>query len=263
MRSFLTGLQFLTRLHIVRLDNPSMEDFTNSVKFFPLIGAVLGLIYAAAAFILFEFTAEFDLNMPVHFGSAILLAIMLYMTGGLFCDGFMDTMDGLLSGRERERMLEIMKDSRVGASGAMAFVVLSLWYFAALMDLGDEDLYAMLFCLPIISRFMVVYVITKFPYARKEGMGKAFSEVGGGAFWFALVTTLILLLAGGTLAYFAFFAAWIFSYVFASYATKKLGGVTGDVYGAVAMMAGATALLTMILLGSSEAAIELSDLPLL
>ena len=83
------------------------KDFADSVRYFPLIGLVLGIIYAAFAALLLSFLPQNGILLPHHVVAAILLILPILLTGGLHCDGFMDTMDGLFSGRSRERMLEI------------------------------------------------------------------------------------------------------------------------------------------------------------
>ena len=115
-----------------------MEDFGRSVKFFPLVGAVLGGIYALAAALLVIWLPQMGCQVPHHLAMAVLLLLPVCLTGGLHTDGFMDTMDGILSGRSRERMLEIMKDSRTGSMGVTAFVLLLLLEWAILLDMDAQ-----------------------------------------------------------------------------------------------------------------------------
>ena len=171
MRAFLIGLQFLTRISISRQEVWTEEDFGRSVRYFPLVGAVLGMIYATAAYGLFQFPHRFGVYIPYEFASAILLAMPVLLTGAIHCDGFMDTVDGIFSGRSRERMLEIMKDSRTGSFGVVAFVLLMLIQWSALMDIGYQELPVAVFVMPIIGRLMMSTAITLFPYARPDGMG--------------------------------------------------------------------------------------------
>ena len=176
MRAFLIGLQFLTRISISRQEVWTEEDFGRSVRYFPLVGAVLGMFYATAAYGLFQFPHRFGVYIPYEFASAILLAMPVLLTGAIHCDGFMDTVDGIFSGRSRERMLEIMKDSRTGSFGVVAFVLLMLIQWSALMDIGYQELPVAVFVMPIIGRLMMSTAITLFPYARPDGMGKAFAQ---------------------------------------------------------------------------------------
>lgn len=238
MRSFFIGLQFLTRISLVKQVEWTEEDFGESVRWFPLIGAVLGLCYAGVAGLLFFLLPMQCIVVPQHVCAAMLLVLTVLLTGGIFCDGFMDSMDGIFSGRSREKMLEIMKDSRVGANGVMAFVSLMLLEWSLFLDMDRLQLLIAVFIMPIISRMMVVMAITCFPYARPNGMGKAFATYAGKeALLIAMVSTIFLVFPLGRLAVFAFFIAACFAWCFCRYVTKLLGGLTGDIYGATAMLA--------------------------
>ena len=272
MRAFFIGLQFLTRISIVEQKDWCEKDFADSVRYFPLIGLVLGIIYTAFAALLMSFLPQNGILLPHHVVAAILLILPILLTGGLHCDGFMDTMDGLFSGRSRERMLEIMKDSRVGANGVFAFVLLMIFDWSILLDLLQSAwLFPALFAMPIVSRLMMVVAISAFPYARPVGMGKAFKDGGTksvlyGAFFY----TLILVFFPGVAAHFfgiipldaaglsswllsmtaVIFAALFFTIFFASYATRHLGGLTGDVYGAITTLTEMLVLLSFLVFSS-------------
>lgn len=237
MKSFFTGLQFLTRISLVREDEWRVEDFGRSVKFFPLIGAVLGVIYAFFAYAIYFWLPHRGIVLPSHVASVIMLVLPLLMTGGLHCDGFMDTMDGIFSGRSRERMLEIMKDSRVGSNGVVGFGLWIVTAWAILQDLTPLALCEAMFAMPVIARLMMAAVIRLYPYARPEGMGKAFAEHSEGyALTFAVISAIILIAPLGVKAFIALAVCASFTKFFASFVTKKIGGVTGDIYGAVTML---------------------------
>lgn len=236
MRAFFIGLQFLTRLSIIRQDHWTEEDFGRSVKFFPLIGAVLGMIYAAAAYVFLIFLPSKGIILPPHTISAVLLILPPLLTGGLHCDGFMDTMDGVFSGRSREKMLEIMKDSRVGSNGVLGFVVLMILEWGLLLDLFVEPVFLLpaFFVMPIIARLMMTGAIALYPYAREEGMGKAFAKyTDARTVVCAVVITLLLILPFGLPAVAALVVSVLFTAFFSNFVTKKLGGLTGDVYGSI------------------------------
>ena len=272
MRAFFIGLQFLTRISIVEQKDWCEKDFADSVRYFPLIGLVLGIIYAAFAALLLNFLPQNGILLPHHVVAAILLILPILLTGGLHCDGFMDTMDGLFSGRSRERMLEIMKDSRVGANGVFAFVLLMIFDWSILLDLLQSAwLFPALFAMPIVSRLMMVVAISAFPYARPVGMGKAFKDGGTksvlyGAFFYTLILAffpgvaadflgIIPLDAAGLSSWIlsmtaVIFAALFFTIFFASYATRHLGGLTGDVYGAITTLTEMLVLLSFLVFSS-------------
>lgn len=139
-------------------------------------------------------------------------------------------------------MLEIMKDSHVGANGVACFVLLALAKWALILDQPPENLLFALFLAPILGRLAMVMGITCFPYARKEGIGKAFAAYAGkSSFLFAFLTALpwifMAALMKGMGAFLALAAVLLSTYCLARYAVKALGGLTGDVYGAVTEIA--------------------------
>ncbi|EHG21876.1 cobalamin-5-phosphate synthase [Selenomonas infelix ATCC 43532] len=231
MNSFLVGLQFLTRIRIVRQTVWTAEDFGRSTRFFPLVGLVLGICYAFAAWILVSVLGMRALT------AALLLILPLLLTGGLHADGFMDTADGVFSGRERERKLEIMKDSRVGSFGVVAFVLLMFLQFALLLDMSPPLLVPVFFVMPIIGRMAMVLAVSCFPYARADGMGKTFADMADrGTVAIAAVTTSVLVIPIGLLATLALVLGIVFALLFCRWMTAILGGVTGDVYGAATVL---------------------------
>lgn len=236
MRSFFTALQFLTRIRVVRQDDLSMEDFSRAVAAFPLVGVVLGLCYLLCGLAL---GSLFSATSVVY--AAVLVLLPILLTGGLHCDGFMDAADGLFSGRSRARSLEIMKDSRAGSFGVVAFGSLLLFDFALVRDLSQLSFLWTLqavFLAPVFGRMAMVLVLSRFPYAREAGMGKAFHDGADrrtlvGAF----VVTLCVALPWSFAGLVALFVALSCAYLFGRYAAGRLGGLTGDLYGATALLA--------------------------
>ena len=230
MNSFLIGLQFLTRIHLVRQTVWTAEDFGRSTRFFPLVGLVLGICYALAAWLLLYALGMRSLT------AALLLILPLLLTGGLHADGFMDTADGVFSGRDRARKLEIMKDSRVGAFGVVSFVMLMFVQYALLSDLAPMLFVPALFVMPIIGRLAMVLAVACFPYAREDGMGKTFADMADrSTVVIAALTTAILVLPWGALAAAALVLGTLFALLFCRMITNVLGGVTGDVSGVSVM----------------------------
>jgi len=236
----IAALQFLTRLNISqRLVLP--ETLGRSVRHFPLVGAVIGLVLAVVA----QIPAEY---IPVRVLAVVLLGLELVVTGGMHIDGLMDTFDGIFSGRSRERMLEIMKDSRVGAYGVMGFGLFILLKWSLLTEILPSPSFTGLFVMPVLGRLGIVIAITGFPYGRESGLGKVFSQhAGRGALYAAIIWTLIFTLPFGKIAVFCLIIAVGFAILFARYVCKVLGGLTGDVYGAVLELTEVVALLTFML----------------
>ncbi len=254
MNEFLIGLQFLTRINLVRQESWSEENFGKSVKFFPAVGAVLGIFFAAAT------AGEIFLSggrMTIFIG-ATFFVLNVILTGGLHCDGLMDTADGIFSGREKEKILEIMKDSRAGAFGVVSLVVvaaLQISEIAELVLISAMQTLAAVYSAPIIGRFLMVAMIKKFPYARPQGIGKAFAKFSSEkTLPLAFFETLILFLP---LAFFdkkffltafvALIITSIFTMYFGKVVTKKIGGVTGDIYGATEILSETFVLIIFLL----------------
>ena len=232
MDSFFIGLQFLTRLHVVKQTVWTEEAFGRSVRYFPLVGLVLGAVYGAVALALSWLPVYAGCDFPVHVRAAALAVLPFLLTGGIHCDGFMDTVDGIFSGRDRERMLEIMKDRCSGSFAVVSFGILLLLQYAVLLDMPLEVLPMAMLAMPVVGRLMMVIGISLFPYARPEGMGKAFGKYADrkSCFWVAAYTVAILALLGWQ-AILAAAAAAVFAFWCGGYVTRLLGGLTGDVYG--------------------------------
>ena len=255
MNSFLIGLQFLTRIFIVKQSVWTEQSFGESVKYFPAVGAVLGIICSGVV------GAVNHLGLPMFTG-AIGFASLIVLTGGIHCDGLMDSADGLFSGREREKILEIMKDSRAGSFGVVAMILIAALEVSTLTELARLStwwLCAAIYSAPIIARLMMVVTIGAFPYARPDGMGKAFAKftTRRTIFFAACEATLLLLplvfvseiffLSSAAATMIALLVAW----KFATFAKEKIGGVTGDIYGAVTMLAELSVLITFLLIAAA------------
>ena len=171
MTPFFIALQFLTRLKIVNQTEWSVEDFGKSVVAFPYVGLIIGLILA----LLYGILSPFIPLVPLML---IIVVAEFLITGGLHADGLMDTSDGLFSGRERERKLEIMKDSRIGSFGVVAFVFVILLKWQLLTAIPTAEFIPMaLIMMPLMSRWSLVLSIRSYPYAREQGMGAAFANL--------------------------------------------------------------------------------------
>ena len=254
MNSFLIGLQFLTRIFIIKQSVWTEKSFGESVKYFPAVGAVLGIFYVVIV------GAINLLHLPLLTG-AVGFASMIILTGGIHCDGLMDSADGLFSGREREKILEIMKDSRAGSFGVVAMILVAALEVSTLIELALLStwfLCAAIYSAPIIARMMMVVTIGAFPYARPEGMGKAFAQfTTRRTIIFAAGETILFLLPLNFISKIFFLSAaaasavaLIVTWRFAAFAIKKIGGVTGDIYGAVTTLSKMFVLITFLLIGN-------------
>ena len=214
------------------------DDFSRSVPYCPLVGLGMGIFMGAVN------DGLCYLRTPDLMRAVMLVLAELLIIGALMYDGFMDTSDGVFSARNRERMLEIMKDSRTGSFGVVAFGLLVLMQYSLLLDMPKENLPWALLVTPVVGRLMMTGAISLFPYARPDGMGKAFGKYATSKNYIFIVIYTLLLLAilDGWFSLAAVAAGYVFLYLFGRYVTKLLGGLTGDVYGAVCTL---TELLTL------------------
>jgi adenosylcobinamide-GDP ribazoletransferase len=200
-----------------------------STPYFPLVGLLVGLILVAL-------DRLFSYVFPPLVVNSALFVSMVIITGGMHFDGLMDTCDGVFSGRDRERILEIMRDSRVGAFGVLGAVCLAAMKIALLNAVKGDIRWATLLVFPMLGRWGMVWGVTLFPYARKNpGIGQSFTDFARKRY--ILWSTIPVLAAaiplfmwrGIALVITAGLGALLLGKIF----SRKLGGLTGDTYGAI------------------------------
>lgn len=246
-RPILAAFQFLSRFPVRAELEFTPELLKRSAKYYPLVGAAIGIV-------IWLIGAIAGLALPVFPLSVILLIVWVWLTGGLHLDGWMDSADAFLSYRPREKMLEIMKDSRVGAMGVLACVLLLLFKTSLLVTLLGRGLYAAgagIMIAPIWSRWFMALAMRKWPTARgKEGLAGRFQGQSSND---TLRSTLLALVLSAALLLLAAVPQWgdvnlILSSVYyilapvlawgigswmAGRMSARLGGLTGDTYGAM------------------------------
>jgi adenosylcobinamide-GDP ribazoletransferase len=180
---------------------------------------------------------------------ALLIIALVILTGAHHIDGLIDTCDGVFAGKSKRERMAIMSDARVGAFGIVGVVLLLLLKYASLFSVSTI-LPAMLL-MPTLSRWTMVSIIFTFPYAKSSGMGLPFKQ---GATWqrltiatvIALIVAVVLLRWWG-LALMA--VLWLIAFGIAGYFRSRLGGLTGDNYGAINELSEVLVLLFIILIG--------------
>lgn len=226
LKHFFLAIRFLTIIPLRQSGDVSEEDITGAVSYFPLVGAVQGLILIIAFFILRHWFDSLVL-------STILVALLTLTNGGFHLDGFMDTVDGLAGGRDREKRLAIMSDPNAGAVGVIFTIFIIILKIAALGALPPAFMAVALFLWPIIGRWSVVPLAILSDYARPEGgLGKAVTAIGFKEFFIATVIALAIAffwLGPWILLFMAVLMA--LAYCLSCFFSSRLGGVTGDVFG--------------------------------
>ncbi|MBM3497084.1 MAG: adenosylcobinamide-GDP ribazoletransferase [Armatimonadetes bacterium] len=227
-RGLVTALRTLTLLPVPGREAASVAT---ALYWFPLVGLLIGLLQWGAGGLVNALAVK---GWPAG-AAAAALAASAALTRGLHLDGLADWADASVVLAGRERALEVMKDPRIGALGAVALVSVLLGKWVALMRLATAG--GLVWVLPacVIARAMQVELAATLPYARAEG-GTAGSFVeGAGAAHRVVVlgaAALLVLVPFGGLGGAALLLAWLAARLFAWRCRVRFGGVTGDVLGA-------------------------------
>jgi adenosylcobinamide-GDP ribazoletransferase len=258
MKRFLLAFQFLTIIPVKMLDNVSNRDMGRSSAFFPLVGAVQGVILAFSSVLFMKV-------FPIELTNGLLVLILVITTAGLHLDGLADTFDAIASREDKNKKLAIMKDSMVGPFGVIAIVLVILLKYLLLTALFFNSplvtYYSSLFLMPVFSRWAMVVAIFHTKSARQDGLGKIFIEhTGKNELLIATLLVLILfasafIISNKTLLppfqLSAFIPAlpvlYTFSMIVVWFSKKNFGGMTGDTFGAVAEMSELFFLMTVII----------------
>jgi adenosylcobinamide-GDP ribazoletransferase len=231
IRYFWTAVMLLTRLPAPRLKGFQDDWLARSALYFPIVGLLVGLLAATV-----HWGAYFLWPEPVP--SVLALAAAALVTGGLHEDGWADVFDALAASRDPKRMLEVMKDSRIGAAGALALVLLILGKVGVLGTFSPGRAANALVAAHVLSRWSHLPLLWKLPHARPEGglAGPLAGRVSAvrlaiGTLFTAFITLYalpwlgIFVVSALTVTLVATLAAGIFF-------RHRLGGITGDCLGA-------------------------------
>ncbi len=235
-RRFALAVTFLTAVRLPTSGAADPADLWASMGLYPLVGLLLGLagwgVYAVLLYRLAPLPA-----------AAIVIVGLELATRALHLDGLMDTADGCLSGAPRERALEIMKDSRVGAMGVFAAIAAIVVKVSALAALTRSGAALGLVAGLTVARLLPALDVRFFAYARREGTGAAFAGAGStnGPVVAAAACAVAVALAAGALARSGLagpflgldvaVAAVALTLGVQALVARRLGGLTGDVYG--------------------------------
>jgi adenosylcobinamide-GDP ribazoletransferase len=224
IRSLRSAVAFLTVVPVA--DEAGRPGERLGRAYFPAVGALLGLVAGAMLVLVGELTTAWV-------GAIAGVVVLAVLTGGLHLDGLADAADGLLSPKAGARRLEIMRDSRIGSFGAVALILVLAGDVAALSGLAPERAIVALVVAGAMSRWAMLGLVALLPYLRADGLGVAaagahrrFDLLLGSATvalvalldWRHSVVAVLVVIVTATLV------AWL--------ARRRIGGATGDVYGA-------------------------------
>ena len=247
LKSLLAAFCFLTILPLKTELEEIEEPLASSMTFFPVVGLAIG------GFLFLVYRISSVLFSPLLVNALVLLG-WVFITGALHLDGFMDTIDGLSGGKTKEERLKIMKDPASGAKGTVGLVSLLGLKFLLLLEIEFSLKMGTLLLTPAIGRWSMVLAVYLAPYARMEGLGKAFiSPKGGGAiFWTSLTITVLGLVIFKSPFLYIMGVCLGVTYLSTLYFKSRIGGITGDTLGALNEIIELTALFSIYCLSKAR-----------
>ncbi|ETS31196.1 adenosylcobinamide-GDP ribazoletransferase [Photorhabdus temperata] len=232
LRLFLATLQFMTRIPVPSrwTQGVEMDQYVRGIAGFPFVGLIVG-IFAAAIFTLLAPWC----GAPLAALSYVLVLALL--TGALHLDGLADTCDGVFSARNRERMLEIMRDSRLGTHGGLAliFLILAKVLVVSELALRDVPMLVTLIAASVAGRSAIVLLMYRQRCAREgSGLGNLYiGRINGHQTLLTLLSGMVLIaLLIGVPGVLAWVITLLVIGLLAVYLRRRLGGQTGDTLGA-------------------------------
>lgn len=239
MKHFILAITFLTRIYIPNRYTYQEDDFGKSIWWYPIVGLLLGVILGSVAY-------GFDIILLNPDLSAFLI-LLLYtlLTGGLHLDGLADVCDGLFSGRSRDKIFEIMKDSRVGSFGVIGLVL----YFLGMWVVLKQANWQMVFLFPVVGRCGILVVAGLSKYAKESGLGKSIVEAAHSIhiFYSVLFVVFLSLILGNYLVFSVIFTILVVV-LLTRRVSKILRGITGDVMGMMVEVSQVVFLLSAVMI---------------
>lgn len=219
------ALQFTSSIPGWPIKDYNEKEMGKSGIFFPLIGLLIGIfLYGEVIFLK---------SLSITATAIIIVVTEILLSGGLHLDGYMDTIDGLLSGAKGEKMLLIMADSNVGAHSVSMLMALILSKIAFLIILLPMKPFLVIL-LPFLGRLFMLLCIVIFPYPKKTGIGIIYkSSLKNIHVFLVAILGIVFTSFWGISILFAEACAFLSVYLFARKITSKINGLTGDIYGAI------------------------------
>jgi adenosylcobinamide-GDP ribazoletransferase len=244
MRRFILAFQFLTIIPLTKKLTCTEEDLGKSMLYFPLVGFAIGGCLVATRILLSSI-------LPAGVVDALLVMLLVVITGSMHLDALADTTDAVASGKDREGKLRVMKDTSVGAMGVVSICLVIVLKYVMILALPPSLKNKALFLMPVLGRWSQVMLAYSAEYAGlTRGLGFPFTEQ---------VTVLTLILASfltGVIAIALFFVKGmlvaagvvVFMLLYSLFFKRICGGVTGDILGAATEITEVLVLLLLLAL---------------
>ncbi len=238
MNSFLTALQFLTIIPVTNSHIASDKQLGNSTLFYPIIGLMIGSILVLIT--------QFISHIPIPIQSILILTIWVILTGGLHLDGLADCADAWVGGLgSKQRSLEIMKDPAAGPIAVTVLILVLLLKWSTISHLIEKQAFDILLFIPMLGRLAILILMLLTDYIRAGGIGEVLNanypkRTGFAISIFGLLVSMYYL---GLLA----ISFMLLTLLIIRHKTNtRLGGATGDVYGATVELVEVSLLLGVV-----------------
>ena len=240
MTSFCLALQFLTRIPIPFELKLSDQALGRSVLFYPLVGLLIGGILVAIANILSDIAG-------IEVQAALLLISWVLLTGGLHLDGLADCADAWAGGLgDKQRSLEIMKDPAAGPIAVVTLILVLLLKWSACVYILQTPMWLVLLIAPVLGRLAILALMLSTPNIRVQGLGEKLQQyLPKQAAMLILIA--ILAVCAWLISFSTMLVVFIVCMLIRQLASSRLGGVTGDVYGAAVELVEVAVLVTSTL----------------
>lgn len=251
MKQILASISFFTRLPIWRFVNIPKEYYERVVPLWPLVGYITGGAMALIAW--------FTFSLPLYTSVILCLIIRVLITGALHEDGFADFCDGFGGGTNRQRTLEIMKDSHIGTYGVLGLILyflLQVSTMGRMFENNDSPLHIALIIISadVFCKWISSTIIYYLPYARKAEEAKnklVYKQVSWSEKIISLIIGILPLVATSIVLNSIFFiipaiAAIITAIYLFHFMNRKIQGYTGDCCGATFIITEAVFYLILI-----------------
>jgi adenosylcobinamide-GDP ribazoletransferase len=243
-KGFIMALSMFTILptHYVEWDD---EGVKNMMKFYPLIGLIVGAIWSIVYYLMNFFNTSMVLK------SAVIMIVPFIITGMLHLDGFMDVCDAILSRRDREEKLRILKDSTIGAFAVIALLILFFLQFGGIYSIVEKNIpFYILILIPVVSRSIVAYFLLSRPTIKESTLGTYFKKGTNDKdilimvffLMFSAGASFLLLQIPGLVLVFLIILGVTLS---VEKCKKEFGGISGDVAGFALVIGEVTGILVL------------------
>ena len=235
------AVALLTRIPVPQPPDVTPDRMARAQRAFPLVGAIVGLATGLVDRCLLA------IGIPELAAAAVALGAGALLTGALHEDGLADVGDGFGGGRDREKKLAIMRDSRIGTDGVLALLVSFVAKCSALASLPFGEIIPALIVAHALARAAIPVVTANMPFAREDGLGRSAGRPEPASAVIAAVIAVVvaLLCLPFGIALLAVLVTAAVAAAMAMLAWRQIGGVTGDVFGAIEQTAETAVLLIL------------------